>query len=242
MAESTFEIPSLDGFGAPFFFFASDANAQITYLSDSVEDVLGYSPEEHTGKHFVDFLVPGHDLNTGLGECQKSRFRGQERTQVLRAVRDRDGRERLLAIQTYGHVDEQGRIVRSHGVAQDVTAFVRHYHVVKEKLERIKKTKAELDDRERRVLALITDGRLNKQIAVELGVSERTIEGTRSRIMRKLGANHVADLIALETEVRLLSNLLEPMEEHLGFGFDPVPFPAAASTTPPTPQPVDQVG
>ena len=52
-----------------------------------------------------------------------------------------------------------------------------------------------LAPRERQVMRLVVSGRLNKQIAHELGVSERTIKFHRSQIMRKMCAESLADLV-----------------------------------------------
>jgi FixJ family two-component response regulator len=62
---------------------------------------------------------------------------------------------------------------------------------------------AKLTGRESQVLERIVAGRLNKQIADDLGISIKTVEAHRANIMEKLGANTVADLlkIALSTNV-----------------------------------------
>lgn len=52
-----------------------------------------------------------------------------------------------------------------------------------------------LSTREREVLDLVVDGRLNKQMARALGVHERTIEFHRKNIMRKIGVDSVPELI-----------------------------------------------
>jgi FixJ family two-component response regulator len=52
-----------------------------------------------------------------------------------------------------------------------------------------------LSVREREVLAHVVAGRLNKQIAAAIGVSERTVKSHRSRVMEKMHAASVADLV-----------------------------------------------
>jgi FixJ family two-component response regulator len=54
-----------------------------------------------------------------------------------------------------------------------------------------------LTARERDVFALVVAGRMNKEIAAELGTAEQTIKQHRGRVMQKLGARSVADLVHL---------------------------------------------
>ena len=58
-----------------------------------------------------------------------------------------------------------------------------------------------LTPREREVLALVTQGKANKVMAGDLGVSQRTVEIHRARVMEKMGANSLAQL------VRMMMNL-----------------------------------
>jgi RNA polymerase sigma factor (sigma-70 family) len=52
-----------------------------------------------------------------------------------------------------------------------------------------------LTPRERDVFRLVLSGRLNKQIARELGISEKTVKVHRGRVMSKMGARRVAQLV-----------------------------------------------
>jgi hypothetical protein len=56
---------------------------------------------------------------------------------------------------------------------------------------------SKLTGRERQVLERIVAGRLNKQIADDLGISIKTVEAHRANIMEKLNVNTVADLLRL---------------------------------------------
>jgi len=62
---------------------------------------------------------------------------------------------------------------------------------------------ATLTPREREVLSHVVAGRLNKQIAGDLGTVEKTIKAHRSRVMAKLGVRTVADLVRLVGKVGL---------------------------------------
>ncbi|OQP87122.1 DNA-binding response regulator [Rhizobium rhizosphaerae] len=61
-----------------------------------------------------------------------------------------------------------------------------------------------LTSREREVMALVALGRLNKQIAGELGLSEITVKVHRGHTMRKMQADSVADLIRMAESLGLL--------------------------------------
>ena len=54
-----------------------------------------------------------------------------------------------------------------------------------------------LTAREREVFDLVTQGLLNKQIAAELGASEKTIKVHRARVMHKMEADSLADLVRI---------------------------------------------
>lgn len=54
--------------------------------------------------------------------------------------------------------------------------------------------------RERQILQYVVDGRTNKEIAVDLGLSYRTVEVHRRHIMEKIGARNTAELVRLAIE------------------------------------------
>ena len=60
---------------------------------------------------------------------------------------------------------------------------------------------ATLSPRERAVFALVVRGKLNKQIASDLHITERTVKAHRARVMRKMKVDSVAELV--KTAVRL---------------------------------------
>jgi FixJ family two-component response regulator len=62
-------------------------------------------------------------------------------------------------------------------------------------IEQLRQRFNSLAPRERQVMSLVVSGRLNKQIAFELGISERTIKLYRGQVMRKMGAPSLADLV-----------------------------------------------
>lgn len=61
---------------------------------------------------------------------------------------------------------------------------------------------ASLTPREREVLELVAAGKLNKQIAAELGSAEKTVKVHRARMMRKMRVDSLAELVRLWTNLR----------------------------------------
>ena len=60
-----------------------------------------------------------------------------------------------------------------------------------------------LTPREREVFVLITRGLLNKQVAAELGTAERTVKAHRSQVMKKMGADSLAELVRSAAFLRI---------------------------------------
>ena len=58
-----------------------------------------------------------------------------------------------------------------------------------------------LTSREREVLPLVVSGLLNKQIGLEIGTSEATVKVHRSQLMRKMGAESLADLVRMSQKL-----------------------------------------
>jgi FixJ family two-component response regulator len=63
-----------------------------------------------------------------------------------------------------------------------------------------------LSDREREVFELVAEGQMNKAIAHDLTISERTVELHRAQVMKKLGARTLAQLVRLHIELEQLDN------------------------------------
>lgn len=69
--------------------------------------------------------------------------------------------------------------------------------------QRIEARLAQLSPRERTVLELVVEGLLNKQIAARLNLSIKTVELHRSRLMEKMEAGNVAELVRMATQVEV---------------------------------------
>jgi len=76
----------------------------------------------------------------------------------------------------------------------------------RDETQRLRERFDSLKPRERTVFERIVAGRLNKQIADELGISERTVKMERAQVMAKLGVGSAAELGRLAERLRHLSD------------------------------------
>lgn len=71
--------------------------------------------------------------------------------------------------------------------------------VKRDNMEKVKS----LSPRERQIVELVLEGKMNKQIAHDLKITVSTVEAHRSNIMRKLGVTHIAHMIKIYLQAQL---------------------------------------
>jgi len=79
-----------------------------------------------------------------------------------------------------------------------------------ESLSALRARVEQLTPRERAILLQVVEGRLNKQIAGELGITETTVKVHRSNMMRKIKAASVSELCRMVDKLKLLPQSCEP--------------------------------
>ena len=72
-----------------------------------------------------------------------------------------------------------------------------------DRLRELRARRDSLTEREREVFARVAEGKLNKQIAADLGTSERTIKAHRARVMQKMEVRTVAELIRAADQLKV---------------------------------------
>jgi len=111
-------------------------------------------------------------------------------------VLKRSGRREML--NAIRQVYEQGAFLTTNITQEVLQEYSQVGHNSKEEEQR-------LTDRERQVLQLIADGNSNKEIALELGISPKTVSVHRTNIMSKLNVHNTVELIRFATNHPMIS-------------------------------------
>lgn len=123
----------------------------------------------------------------------------------------------IIVISSYGDVRTTVQAMKAGAVDFLVTPFNSEILLpgIRESLERsrfalhremeisgLRNSYASLSRRERQVMALVVSGLLNKQVGGELGISEITVKAHRRRVMQKMRANSLPDLVRMSAELK----------------------------------------
>jgi FixJ family two-component response regulator len=169
----------------------------------SSQDFLAQHDATVPGCAVLDVAMPGLD---GLALQQALTTRGSQRPVIF--ITGKGDIPTSVRAMKAGAVDFLTKPVRAEELlgaiarAQAQDAKARRVQV---ELASIQARIDTLTPRERQVLAHVVAGRLNKQIAGDLGTVEKTIKVHRSRMMEKLGVRTVADLVRMAEKAGISS-------------------------------------
>jgi FixJ family two-component response regulator len=167
-----------------------------TRLYDSVAAFMASPPaREASGCLVLDVRLPGM---SGLDFQQKLEELGIDLPVVL--MTGHGDIPMTVRAMKAGAVDFLAKPFRDQEMLDAVAAALergREQRAASGKLDGLKSLYATLSPREREVMTLVCAGRLNKQVAGELGLSEITVKIHRGSAMRKMGAKTLADLVRM---------------------------------------------
>ena len=174
---------------SPVMVWMSGTDAMCTFFSRSWLEFRGRALEEELGNGWAEGLHPddrGLCLETYLKAfTARAPFRVHYRVQVA-------GGEYRWIENSGSPLIEDTVFVGFMGTAMDISDRRTRMHVPDRESVRLVFA---LTERERQVLVLIAGGKSTKEAAVHLGISYKTADSHRSRILEKLGVHETASMV-----------------------------------------------
>jgi len=169
----------------------------------SADEFLARPPEEGPACLLLDVRMPGL---TGL-DLQETLAIAAHSTSIVFITGYRDVRASVKAMKG-GAIDFLTKPVNDEELLAAIERAVARASAARREEDRVREVRERiktLTPREAEVFALVVTGMLNKQIAFDLGVSEKMVKVHRGRVMEKMRAGSLAELVRLADEGGVIS-------------------------------------
>jgi PAS domain S-box-containing protein len=185
---------------SPVMIWMSGPDALVTYLNRSWLEFRGRTQEEESGNGWTEGLHPD-DRNLCVETYLKS-FTARQPFRMQCRLRRADGEYAWVENRGGPFYDSDGRLGGFTGSAVDVNERNRAFYTPDEESVRMVFS---LTERERQVLVLIAQGLSTKKAAMQLGISYKTADSHRSRILEKLGVHETASMVRYAIRAGLIA-------------------------------------
>jgi PAS domain S-box-containing protein len=186
---------------SPAMIWMSGSDALYTYFNRAWLEFRGSRLEEETGNGWTERLHP--DDRDFCIESYLRSFSSRQPFRIEYRMQRAGGEYRWVEDSGVPRYDDEGVFAGFMGTALDINDRKRGVFVPNE--ESVKMVLA-LTERERQVLVLIANGNSTKETAAQLGISYKTADSHRSRILEKLGVHETASMV----RYAIRAGLIEP--------------------------------
>jgi len=184
---------------SPVMIWISGPDALITYFNRSWLEFRGRTLEEECGSGWTEGLHPD-DRNLCMETYLKA-FSARQPFRMRYRLRRADGEYAWVENRGAPRYESDGRLGGFTG-AVDVNQRQQAYYTPDEESVRMVFS---LTEREREVLVLIADGLSTEKAALQLGISYKTADSHRSRILEKLGVHETASMVRYAIRAGLIA-------------------------------------
>lgn len=197
--------------------FVVDDDASVLKSLERLLRSVGYDVKTFTSAiEFLDF----HHRDMPSCLVLDVKLPGLDGLELQRQLADREDTVPIVFITGYGTVPMSVRAMKAGAVdflqkpfleadfldvISRTVASNRQARLEQEKRRRLGELLRTLTPREYQVFGLVVTGMLNKQIAFDLGTAEKTIKVHRARVMAKLGARSLPDLVRFAEKLGIRS-------------------------------------